>query len=459
MKKFLLLASMAILAWAGASATTDGKTYEEVNGLKIVNCWSFDRVHTPKEFQASPICHTRARTAVMKDDVIYVARSEEKAVVVTPGDTVVAAVVHRFSAIDGKALPDLDITLDGRPFGLFLGVNSIGVDNFGHLWVAPYTSEKATSIPLYMLNDESGELTLVANLEKGDVIARTDYYDLVGDITREQAPCKIVNAGTNVPTLYSWFADVDGDFEGGFEGDTYLDATMFYPETVTEWGYGPFAKILLGEDEETLYNGDLMYVDGFYSKPLLYSGDGSLIDSFENVDTELWPEDGTNGVTEFHIDGRNFIVYSMAQYSGDGHGCQTNICELGPDMALEGMTKYWQIPADSLGKVSDGGNRIHCFNVQYSKDDKGEEIVTLFNFKSFNGMSVYKIGKNVEGPDPTPGVKGDINGDGVVDIADVNACIDMILGLQDATAVGDVNGDGNVDVADMNAIIDIVLGL
>ncbi|MBQ0069498.1 MAG: hypothetical protein KBT09_07065, partial [Bacteroidales bacterium] len=58
-----------------------------------------------------------------------------------------------------------------------------------------------------------------------------------------------------------------------------------------------------------------------------------------------------------------------------------------------------------------------------------------------------------------PELKGDINADGVVDIADVNACIDMILGLQDATKVGDVNGDGNVDVADMNAIIDIVLGL
>ncbi|MBQ0070064.1 MAG: hypothetical protein KBT09_10020 [Bacteroidales bacterium] len=56
-------------------------------------------------------------------------------------------------------------------------------------------------------------------------------------------------------------------------------------------------------------------------------------------------------------------------------------------------------------------------------------------------------------------VLGDVNGDGIVDIADVNAATDMILGLQDATAVADVNGDGTVDVADMNAIIDIVLGL
>ena len=129
MKKFLLSAVMAVLAFVGASAATDGQTYEEVNGLKIVNLWSFDRVHTPKEFGASPICHTRARTAVMSGDVIYVARSEERAVVVAPGDTVVAAVVHRFSVKDGSQLPDLDITLDGRPFGMFLGVNQIGVDN------------------------------------------------------------------------------------------------------------------------------------------------------------------------------------------------------------------------------------------------------------------------------------------------------------------------------------------
>ena len=226
MKKLLLLAVMA-LTLVGANAATDGQTYEAVNGLKIVNRWTFDRVHTPKEYQNSPICHTRARTAVLSGDIIYVARSEEKSVVVSPGDTVVAAVVHRFSVKDGSELPDLDITYNGRPFGTFLGVNSIGVDNFGHLWVAPYTSEKATTVPLYMLDKESGELTLIANLEKGDVIARTDYYDLVGDITREQAPCKFVNAGTNVPTLYSWYAEQGEGFEGGFDGDTYLDATMF----------------------------------------------------------------------------------------------------------------------------------------------------------------------------------------------------------------------------------------
>ncbi|MBQ0068455.1 MAG: dockerin type I repeat-containing protein, partial [Bacteroidales bacterium] len=54
---------------------------------------------------------------------------------------------------------------------------------------------------------------------------------------------------------------------------------------------------------------------------------------------------------------------------------------------------------------------------------------------------------------------GDVNGDGTVDIADVNAVIDIVLGLQGSTAAADVNGDGTVDVADINQIINIILGL
>ncbi|MBQ0069790.1 MAG: C10 family peptidase [Bacteroidales bacterium] len=56
---------------------------------------------------------------------------------------------------------------------------------------------------------------------------------------------------------------------------------------------------------------------------------------------------------------------------------------------------------------------------------------------------------------------GDVNGDGVVDIADVNLTIDIILALKSKSSypAADVNGDGKVDVADMNAIINMILGL
>ena len=52
-------------------------------------------------------------------------------------------------------------------------------------------------------------------------------------------------------------------------------------------------------------------------------------------------------------------------------------------------------------------------------------------------------------------IVGDVNGDGEVNIADVNAVINMIL---DSPAEnGDGNGDGEVNIADVNAIIDIIL--
>ena len=59
-------------------------------------------------------------------------------------------------------------------------------------------------------------------------------------------------------------------------------------------------------------------------------------------------------------------------------------------------------------------------------------------------------------------ITGDVNGDGKVDVADVNIIIDMILQLTPTTSYnnrGDVNGDGKVDVADVNIVIDTILGL
>ena len=53
-------------------------------------------------------------------------------------------------------------------------------------------------------------------------------------------------------------------------------------------------------------------------------------------------------------------------------------------------------------------------------------------------------------------IKGDVNGDGEVSIADINAIITMIL-TSNPTAAGDVNGDNEVTIADVNAVIGIIL--
>ena len=54
--------------------------------------------------------------------------------------------------------------------------------------------------------------------------------------------------------------------------------------------------------------------------------------------------------------------------------------------------------------------------------------------------------------------KGDINGDGVVNVSDVTALINKILTLADySDAVCDINGDGVVNVSDVTALINMIL--
>ncbi len=58
--------------------------------------------------------------------------------------------------------------------------------------------------------------------------------------------------------------------------------------------------------------------------------------------------------------------------------------------------------------------------------------------------------------------QGDVNGDGHVDIEDINILINIILSMdnaEDYQGRADVNGDGHVDVVDANMAIDLMLGL
>lgn len=53
-------------------------------------------------------------------------------------------------------------------------------------------------------------------------------------------------------------------------------------------------------------------------------------------------------------------------------------------------------------------------------------------------------------------LRGDVNRDGEVNITDINALIDIILG-GNSYYDGDVNRDGEVNIADVNAVIDLIL--
>ena len=81
-----------------------------------------------------------------------------------------------------------------------------------------------------------------------------------------------------------------------------------------------------------------------------------------------------------------------------------------------------------------------------------EEYVEGATSYGNNGYLAFAEG---DAPEPSSN-KFDVNGDGSVDVGDVNAVLDEILSGGN-TSKFDVNGDGNVDVGDVNAILDEIL--
>ena len=72
------------------------------------------------------------------------------------------------------------------------------------------------------------------------------------------------------------------------------------------------------------------------------------------------------------------------------------------------------------------------------------------NWMSFSDFRLVQFPENVN-------VEGDIDGDGEIDVADIQHIINMIVGTEGSTSMADINGDGDVDIADIQAIINIII--
>lgn len=104
-----------------------------------------------------------------------------------------------------------------------------------------------------------------------------------------------------------------------------------------------------------------------------------------------------------------------------------------------------------------------------SLTDRSKPAATLYNANTDGSLLMHKpitsIKKAANGDisfvfmagHNFSALPGDVNGDGVIDIADVNIVINVMLGKDDNVAA-DVNGDGKVDIADVNAVINVMLG-
>jgi len=208
-------------------------------------------------------------------------------------------------------------------------------------------------------------------------------------------------------------------------------------------------------------NGPNLYViDGNENYSLVY---GTVTDTFVNGDfindaVASWTLYGGN--KQMTPNGSTFVK------AGHGDAIEPQI------MAVEEIMTdmvHWYIGIENVTLVAPTEEGGHIM----INDGTGE--ITLFDkFNIMEGVNTNNV-NYVEGfvsvyndvleffPILVKGgyPKGDVNGDGEVNIADVNCLIDVILGARSADDFegrADVNEDTEVNIADVNAVIDIILG-
>jgi hypothetical protein len=98
-------------------------------------------------------------------------------------------------------------------------------------------------------------------------------------------------------------------------------------------------------------------------------------------------------------------------------------------------------------------------NIPASYFKTGKNIVAVNQQQNFGG-SYFDCELVASGVTVGSAQQGDVNGDGKVNVSDVSALINMIMGItaMDQSAA-DVNGDGRVNVSDVSALINIILGI
>lgn len=112
----------------------------------------------------------------------------------------------------------------------------------------------------------------------------------------------------------------------------------------------------------------------------------------------------------------------------------------------------------SVSPFKGTGGALVYMNIIASSDLVGPKTILIKNtrFRTTSGEEIHFPDETCNVTSLQPSIHGDVNGDGEVNIADINAVIDMILSDR-FDVKGDVNGDGEVNIADINAVIDIIL--
>lgn len=397
----------------------DANAYDAVNGYRLTNKW----VRSVKSEYGNITFENKGqlnRGFAVVGDTIYVSGRES-------ASTTAPAYLYLYSTDTGERIKRMPLGYEATV--PYYPCNDVQTDHAGNLVISNLTLNVGTT-PLVLLSVDktTGALTKVASVTfSGLEESRIDHCAVAGDV--KSGDFCVFACPRYSTKLLRW------QFRGG---------KLASQQSVTMKGYAPshattsgIAPQLYAQDENIVYiNGSGIYFTR-------YNFATGAIDGAFSTGSPMAPE-GTNGNggTAFTLGGAHYMLYPSGDFNSSFN---FNLVQNSTDTSFDGHQLMWCFPKRGLGNVNSDTWSAQCTAVPVSATD-----AMLYLYVPGNGMAAYQLSKNVK--------FGDVNGDGIVDVSDVTALINMILGTTPANLeVADINADGILDVTDVTALINEIL--
>lgn len=397
----------------------DANAYDAVNGYRLTNKW----VRSVKSEYGNITFENKGqlnRGFAVVGDTIYVSGRES-------ASTTAPAYLYLYSADTGERIKRMPLGYEATV--PYYPCNDVQTDHAGNLVISNLTLNVGiTPLVLLSVDKTTGALTKVASVTfSGLEESRIDHCAVAGDV--KSGDFSVFACPRYSTKLLRW------QFRGG---------KLASQQSVTMKGYAPshattsgIAPQLYAQDENIVYiNGSGIYFTR-------YNFATGAIDGAFSTGSPMAPE-GTNGNggTAFTLGGAHYMLYPSGDFNSSFN---FNLVQNTTDTSFDGHQLMWCFPKRGLGNVNSDTWSAQCTAVPVSATD-----AMLYLYVPGNGMAAYQLSKNVK--------FGDVNGDGNVDVSDVTALINMILGTTPANLeVADINADGILDVTDVTALINEIL--
>ncbi len=336
--------------------------------------------------------------------------------------------------------------------------------------------------PCDPLNIGGWVVTLVNNGQDG-------YMTIEGGLIDDVAlPIKVNGSVVTLEATNEPFASVSGSKTSGSSAySVRVDSTLNYYLVNEAWalGQGNLADVqgsILADGSIEIADGFAYYFENVKTTTITINGQSRVTTDTQRWvsmiyrDTKLVAPNGKHEYTDVET-GETIVTGVFIRQSGEtvyvmnlyGYGYGESYMELHSDgtvdypgqplldvdNALNPAGDWYNTDGSSMGNQGNVTPAAITWGLTVPSDNAGAVAAGWRdNRLYFTDGSSFVV--------PGGGIRGDVNQDGNVSIADVTALIDLLLAgneiTDDIKAVADCNQDGSVSIADVTALIDYLLG-